>query len=324
MPTALQKCPCATLTTLLSVVLAGYAAHAADAAANAGTRRSVTAFTRTGGGYAMLVNNDLQETSVDINVDRKTIRVHPTNDSGAFPIPAGGSFPVYLPPGAYRVTWGGPRSTTAVVNPGRTTTVAFEPFGSDNTGMKVLVNDGSRSTGTVLFESNAQRLAELAAMAPSSPPAVDAAPTVVVQDDTLPVAYASSPVVGVDDDDIPYIPGVTFGAGFVSGDIEDGLFWDRFSPWSPYYNYPARLYPYPRHRMMDERVVDWRMSPRPVPFARDGGAPFFRTPVRHSVVTPPVHAFGHGGFDGGHHFGGMYFYGAHAGGHGGGGHGGRR
>ena len=155
---------------LATAVLFGFGLGAVLAGEDGGKaqdqQQQVTSFYQNDdGGYIMVINNDLNEASIHVNTQNKVIVVQPGDIKGAFSIPSGGAFPMYVPAGAYQVGWGGSTTASASVNAGKTTTVAFEPYGPDNSGMRALINDGQNNTATVLYESDQQRLDTLEAHA---------------------------------------------------------------------------------------------------------------------------------------------------------------
>lgn len=195
------------------------------------------------GGYILVINNDLNPASINVNTEQKMILMQPGDIKDAYSIPSGGAFPMYIPIGDYQVGWGGPGNAAAMVNAGQTTTVAFEPYGMDNTGMRVLVNDGSNNTSTVLYNSDQERLASLESQTQSydgqqestysvdQQVAVDSAqttPVVVVEDNSPVVVYESSPVVAVESTYVPDPPEVTFAAGFFTG----AAIWGTYHYWN--------------------------------------------------------------------------------------------
>lgn len=158
---------------------------------------------------------------------------------------------MYVPSGSYQVGWGGPSSGTAAVNAGKTTTVAFEPYGMDNSGMRLLVNDGEHNTATVLYESDQDRLdaleskvqaADIGTAPPQSEnvpvaadnvqPAAQPAPVVVVENDSPVVVYESTPVVSVQAAYVPPPPAVSFTAGFITGAVAGAAVWGTFHYWN--------------------------------------------------------------------------------------------
>lgn len=107
-----------------------------------------------GGGYFLIVNNDMNSFSLDINVDSRTLYLRRGDvDAGQFVLPAGAQFAVRVRKGEYKFYWGAGRDIKIKVRNTQTTTVAFDAFGLDASGLRLVAHDGEKLKEEVLFNS---------------------------------------------------------------------------------------------------------------------------------------------------------------------------
>ena len=178
-------------------------------------QRSVSLYQGRDGAFALFINNDFYDVTLDAHVGEGVFFLYDEGGPGAFNLPSGGVLSVYLPAKAYRLEWrgAGDRAAAAQLTTGQTAAIAFEPFGPDHAGLRAVIADGA-----------APRRVALTLEPPPAPLSPDALPAALPASASL----GSSPEVGTAGPDRPPMPGVTLTAGVFTGALDDAALGAHF------------------------------------------------------------------------------------------------